>query len=492
MAGRGRAPPPGGGNRLAKTTLRLTLKIKDSNKPIPTQSQIFEMTHTRLRCFLTGLNDLPSGGFTVFTDLPATIDQLTSDKGKEKLAKLNLETATTPKLRAAMTVFISGIPRHVGNRTADEIKTELRQSNPWLSDITVYKIRDYYHNFKLTCKDSTETDKVLRDGLNAFHTRIFPNQIKAEQFTELQICFNCYKYESHTSKQCPSKTIVCSECAQTGHTHYQCTSTIKRCLNCPPRQYHHRTLAASCPVKRRAIADKEKRLKDETEKQNNKTYATIVKNTIQATTPPPRPTINLTDKTQLKIVALVIEAHIASIGDKRLYNEILSESLKLNYDIDVKLPNRDFQKILNIYLNPEQQKSEHSNTDDSSDNESSMDSIPVPTPCPSPLKPKDVRPKRQRTPEQTTSKTQKQPRQENIKPAYEFRVFRSEKDPEKLPTIITADWTRDQITKRPEFGLKVHVYGDIDKFQHDLTNRLFVPNRDKIRFIDDQHIPKIR
>ena len=183
-------------------------------------------------------------------------------------------------------------------------------------------------------------------------------------------------------------------------------------------------------------------------------------------------------------MALVIEAHIASIGDKRPYNEILSESLKLNYDIDVKLPNRDSQKVLNIYLNPEQQKTEDSNTDDSSDNESSMDSIPVPTPCPSPLKPKDVRPKRQRTPEHTTSKTQKQPRQENIKPAYEFRVFRSEKDPEKLPTIITADWTRDQITKRPEFGLKVHVYGDIDKFQHDLTNRLFVPNRVKIRFID--------
>ena len=170
------------------------------------------------------------------------------------------------------------------------------------------------------------------------------------------------------------------------------------------------------------------------------------------------------------MVALVIEAHIASIGDKRPYNEILSESLKLNYDIDVKLTNRDSQKILNIYLNPEQQKTEDSNTDDSSDNESSMDSISAPTPCPSPLKLKDVRPKRQRTPEQTTSKTQKQPRQETIQPAYEFRVFRSEKDHEKLPTIITADWTRDQITKRPEFGLKVHVYGDIDKFQHDLTN----------------------
>ena len=123
-------PPPGGGNRLAKTTLKLTLKIKNANRPKPTQSQIFEMTHASLRCFLTELNDLPSGGFTVFTDLPATIDQLTSDKGKEELTKLNLETATTPKLRAARMVFISGLPRHVGNRTADEIKTELRHSNP--------------------------------------------------------------------------------------------------------------------------------------------------------------------------------------------------------------------------------------------------------------------------------------------------------------------------------------------------------------------------
>ena len=82
------------------------------------------------------------------------------------------------------------------------------------------------------------------------------------------------------------------------------------------------------------------------------------------------------------MVALVIEAHIASIGDGRPYNEILSESLRLNYDIDVKLPNRDSQKILNVYLNPGQQKTENSTTDDSSDNEQSMESIPAPTPCP--------------------------------------------------------------------------------------------------------------
>ena len=80
------------------------------------------MTHTQLRCYLTGLNELQRGGFTVFTDLATTVDQLTSNKGQEELAKLNLETATSPKLRAARIVFISELHSHVGNRTADEIK----------------------------------------------------------------------------------------------------------------------------------------------------------------------------------------------------------------------------------------------------------------------------------------------------------------------------------------------------------------------------------
>ena len=86
-----------------------------------------------------------------------------------------------------------------------------------------------------------------------------------------------------------------------------------------------------------------------------------------------------------------------------------------------------------------------------------MDSAPAPTSCPSPSKPNDVRPKRQRTPEQTTSKTQKQARHNTSQPAYEFEVVSSEKDHEIIPTKIPADWTRDEIIKRPEFELKVHV-----------------------------------
>ena len=73
-------------------------------------------------------------------------------------------------------------------------------------------------------------------------------------------------------------------------------------LSSPRRSAELKKANTSAAIKRLAIADKEKRQKDETEKQNNKTYATIVKNMIKETIPAPKPTINLTDKTQLKMV----------------------------------------------------------------------------------------------------------------------------------------------------------------------------------------------
>ena len=50
------------------------------------------------------------------------------------------------------------------------------------------------------------------------------------------------------------------------------------------------------------------------------------------------------------MVALVIEAHVTALTDNRTYKDILSESPNLNYSIDIKLPDWDSQKILDIYL----------------------------------------------------------------------------------------------------------------------------------------------
>ena len=142
-----------------------------------------------------------------------------------------------------------------------------------------------------------------------------------------------------TISDCKTTQIICSECAQVSHTHRDCHAVEKRCINCPPGQNFHRTLAPFCPVRKDDIAQKQQKFKNASEIQNNKTYANIVKTTIKETKPP---VIHLTEKHHLKYVILILEAHIASIGDGRPYNVILQESIKAN-NIGAVIPNRVYR-----------------------------------------------------------------------------------------------------------------------------------------------------
>ena len=53
----------------------------------------------------------------------------------------------------------------------------------------------------------------------------------------------------------------------------------------------------------------------------------------------------------IQLTALILEAHIESLADKQKYSDILSKSLKLNYNIDAKFPDRDYAAIFNMYIN---------------------------------------------------------------------------------------------------------------------------------------------
>ncbi|KAF2343937.1 hypothetical protein FHG87_025307 [Trinorchestia longiramus] len=159
-------------------------------------------------------------------------------------------------------------------------------------------------------------------------------------------CYKCYKFEDHATYQCTSTTPSCSECASHQHTHQQCNSSTKKCLNC---NQQHRTLAATWPYREQVIHQKNEK-KQETEK-NNRTYLDIAKTAIQQTNQP-TPALTLSSNTHIKLAALVIEAHIASLAKTESYGTILSKSLKRNFNIDTSFPDRDSQKIFNLFINP--------------------------------------------------------------------------------------------------------------------------------------------
>ena len=211
------------------TRLRLTLRLRDNTLPKPTHEDIFEIAHTKLDCFLTGIRDLNNGGFSLTKDMQSTIDSLISLKGCRALGEINLAPVPSPKITAERTVFI------VGDHPAIEIQNELVRSNPNINNIQVHKIKHCFHIIKVVCEDTETADAVIRDGLFAFHTKIAASQCKKEQFTELITCFSCYKYEDHFSSHCKVTQFICSECTQVGHTHRDCMQSKNNAyLNWPP------------------------------------------------------------------------------------------------------------------------------------------------------------------------------------------------------------------------------------------------------------------
>jgi hypothetical protein len=325
------------------------------------RDDVFKVTFGKLDAPLTRLSDTNNGYYAVSDDV-TTIDKLLTDKATTELRKINLQPIIPPDVRAKRSIFIRQIDRSVGTRHADDIKEELEKQQPWLKINEIIKIKDYTHVIKMICNSTTIANRVLTDGLKAFNTRITPNQCEQERFTHLLICYKCYDYDKHPTKDCPQTFDICSECATTGHTFRDCKSTNKSCINC--KSDSHRTLAANCPYRKNAIRDKETKIKDDSDRRQNKTYADIAKKAIQETIPAPTPIINITSKTHLKLTALIIEAHIASLTDGKSYGRILSQSLKDNFDIDAKFPDRDSQKIFNIYVNRTDDENEDKMDDD--------------------------------------------------------------------------------------------------------------------------------
>ncbi|KAF2350965.1 hypothetical protein FHG87_018278 [Trinorchestia longiramus] len=65
----------------------------------------------------------------------------------------------------------------------------------------------------------------------------------------------------------------------------------------------------------------------------------------------PKHNITLTSNIQIKLMALIIEAHMASLAQQEGFGTILSKSLKMNYNIDENFPDRDSAAIFKFFYN---------------------------------------------------------------------------------------------------------------------------------------------
>ena len=425
-----------------QTTYRIQLRKTDPNVVI-NREDIFRTAFEHLNAPLIRLTDNRTGYYAV-TDDATAIDKLTSPRATELFNRINLVPITPPDLRAKKTVFVRQIDRYAGSHSPDDIKTEIETHNRNIKIETVIKIKDYTHIIKIVTTDTLTAQQILTNGFVMFHTRITPHQCEAEKYTHLQICFKCYKYEDHSTFQCKSTKIVCSECAQEGHTHRNCNNTDKQCLNC---HQNHRTLASSCPIRKDAIKDKDERDRQRRTETENQTYAKIAQQTINQTNAAPKHQIFLTDKIHIKLTAIILEAHIASLTG-RPFGKTLSDSLRTNFDIDTTFPDRDSQEIFNMYLGEQRPIAtdiridpptvEQTDTYDDTDDVEDMDI--------------DTNKRKASSSPQPTV-----PTLTRTTDGADIRLYRSDRDKTKIPQNITTKYIIDEINNVGDYGLKLYV-----------------------------------
>ena len=147
---------------------------------------------------------------------------------------------------------------------------------------------------------------------------------------------------------------MCSNCAQTGHTHRdrKCpTGYTPSCVNCKRRNlaHDHHTLFGGCPIRKEALRSIASSNITQGTTENSATApqrpavvpptpatAPRQQQETQASIPPLASTV--TREETLIITALTIDARLSCDNDPQKYRKTLTESMKNNFNVNVQYP----------------------------------------------------------------------------------------------------------------------------------------------------------
>ena len=165
------------------------------------------------------------------------------------------------------------------------------------------------------------------------------------------MCFKCYAFDSHYTKECKSKRKVCSNCAEEGHAHYEnrCAPGQKnKCVNCKRqgKRYDHHTLSNRCPTKKEFINRKESKQQPQhhqTQQPQQPSYAAAAAvtppSTANAGPPPINSLLGINHEAAVKVLTVVVDATMKAIFDPTSYSTIVEKGIKENLKVDVKVDN---------------------------------------------------------------------------------------------------------------------------------------------------------
>ena len=324
---------------------RIRVKIKNGHPTAQTRQGLMSIIK-RKNINIHRLLDMQDGWVIV---CQAWQDVQEVMEAEEDIKQINLDIVIPAHMQNKCVLVVKKIDNDLFNYTEQEIIKEIEYEE----QEAVGKVKEIYkmqnHGIiKIKLENLQIAAKIKEGGIKIFGC--IYNIIEFERNNKIAQCMKCYAY-AHSTSACKSTILICSECAQTGHTWKQCEEREKKCVTC---QGAHRTFSGQCKIRKEKILTEEKKRKNREEENmqlirpiteaiitNNKTtentFANVLKQNIAVTTNETRQLIESNNKEINENIALLVteavnkavKAEINEIHDKvkKTFREIITQEM---------------------------------------------------------------------------------------------------------------------------------------------------------------------
>ena len=331
------------------------IRIKDHNPQRGNRKQLLWSKLMNLNLMIYKILDPSRYYFKIITS-EEIIDKLISTSIKEKLRKDDFEVMVPPEYNANKTIVLRNLDSLITEVESEELKEDVERRNPWIKVIEIIKLPNAPKILKIKLENSEMVKMAREKGIMIYNLSVPPYNVDKDIFVYITICYNCYKY-THKTEECPTPHIViCSECSSTTHRFRDCENTRKKCLNCNGA---HRTLAATCPIRKEIIKNKAKDIRERSRSRSrqarankvneNTTYAQAAKSTktgqenIQQGTVTKEENIKIISSIQYAITMEGIVPGSFHLNIKEMYR--INGLPQVNFPKYIPSPNIDKEKI---------------------------------------------------------------------------------------------------------------------------------------------------
>ena len=252
--------------------------------------------HPELR--VSRVKDLPKQGFLIVGNTPRDVIILQSETKMKaclgKNFKISLPRAYQNKGKSK-TLVVKGVPIEFTNDEFKQVLDHNKIKHAKAERMQSKRDGRKLQMFQIELSDPVEAEAIISGSITCPQTGII---FKVEEFRapiSVQQCYNCQNFE-HSAKNCKAKTkcVICGE----GHSHRGCPKREKQQPKCANCKGPHVANYKGCPAYKKQVF--RQHVVD-----NQKSYASILKQNSAPTPQPQGDTFTFTADQLVKFVATV-------------------------------------------------------------------------------------------------------------------------------------------------------------------------------------------